>query len=120
MIELLEVIFEIFSAWAWDSGETADLRDVIAPTGVAQVLRRRTHPTQPILTPVELSDDMRPGVVSLPHGFGHDLPGARLSVAIERQAGVNANVLTDEEGLDVLSGNAILNGIPVELERVAP
>ena len=73
-----------------------------------------------VVAPVELSDDMRPGVVSLPHGFGHDLPGARLSVAIERQAGVNANVLTDEEGLDVLSGNAILNGIPVELERVAP
>ncbi|MAE95668.1 MAG: hypothetical protein CL910_13505 [Deltaproteobacteria bacterium] len=69
-----------------------------------------------VLVPVELSEDMRPGVVSLPHGFGHDLPGVRLRVAIERQPGVNANLLTDEEALDTLSGNAILNGIPVELE----
>ena len=69
-----------------------------------------------VVAPVELSEDLRPGVVSLPHGFGHDLPGARLRVAIDKQAGVNSNTLTDEEGLDPLSGNAILNGIPVELE----
>ena len=55
---------------------------------------------------------MMPGVVSLPHGFGHDAPGAQLRVA-ERQAGVNSNRLCDEEALDALSGNAVLNGIPV-------
>ncbi|MGH0031217.1 MAG: molybdopterin-dependent oxidoreductase [Myxococcota bacterium] len=70
--------------------------------------------------PVEISDDMRPGVVSLPHGFGHDVPGARMRVAAEKQPGVNSNRLTDETGLDTLSGNAILNGIPVEIESVAP
>ena len=68
-----------------------------------------------VVAPVEISDEMRPGVVSLPHGFGHDRPGARLRVAGERQRGVNSNALTDEEGIDVLSGNAILNGIPVDL-----
>ena len=64
--------------------------------------------------PVHVSDEMMPGVVSLPHGHGHDAPGARLSVAREK-AGVNSNRLTDEEGIDLLSGNAILNGIPVDV-----
>jgi anaerobic selenocysteine-containing dehydrogenase len=64
---------------------------------------------------VEVSDEMRPGVVSLPHGFGHDVPGAQLRVAKTLQPGVNTNRLTDETGLDALSCNAILNGIPVEL-----
>jgi len=63
---------------------------------------------------VEVSDAMRPGVVSLPHGFGHDAAGARLSVA-SAHAGVNSNVLTSSEALEPLSGTAILNGIPVEV-----
>ena len=61
-----------------------------------------------------VSDEMMPGVVSLPHGFGHGAPGARLSVAADH-AGVNSNLLTDEAALDELSGNAVLNGIPVEI-----
>jgi anaerobic selenocysteine-containing dehydrogenase len=65
--------------------------------------------------PVEVTDVVRPGVVSLPHGHGHDAPGAQLGVAAQRP-GVNANLLTDERALDVLSGNAVLNGIPVEVE----
>lgn len=63
---------------------------------------------------VEVTDEIRPGVVSLPHGWGHNAPGARLRVAAER-AGVNSNVLTDHEALDPLSGTTVLNGIPVEL-----
>lgn len=63
---------------------------------------------------VELTDEIRPGVVSLPHGWGHDLPGAKLRVAAER-SGVNSNVLTDDAVLDPLSGTSVLNGIPVEL-----
>jgi len=58
-----------------------------------------------------------PGVVSLPHGWGHDAPGTALSVAAERP-GTNSNVLADELLLDALSGNAVLNGIPVELAPV--
>ena len=67
--------------------------------------------------PVELSDAMMRGVVSLPHGFGHDAAGARLGVAA-RRPGVNSNALTDETLLDELSGNAVLNGIPVEITRL--
>jgi len=59
-----------------------------------------------------------PGVVSLPHGWGHDADGARLSVAVEH-AGVNSNVLSDTEAFDPVSGTAILNGIPVEVRATA-
>jgi hypothetical protein len=64
--------------------------------------------------PVELTDEMIEGVVSLPHGWGHDKPGTRLSVAREH-AGVNNNILAPGEFVDVLSGNAAVNGIPVEV-----
>jgi anaerobic selenocysteine-containing dehydrogenase len=63
---------------------------------------------------VAVTDDLRPGVVSLPHGFGHDLDGVELSLARTRP-GPNSNVLTDRTALDPISGNAVLNGIPVEL-----
>jgi anaerobic selenocysteine-containing dehydrogenase len=63
---------------------------------------------------VEVTDEMRPGVVSLPHGFGHDADGARLLLA-RAHAGVNSNALTSSERLEPLSGTAILNGIPVEV-----
>jgi anaerobic selenocysteine-containing dehydrogenase len=63
---------------------------------------------------VELTDAIMPGVVSIPHGWGHDAPGVRMDVA-RGHAGVNSNVLSDESRVDALSGNAVLNGIPVEL-----
>ncbi|MXV97379.1 MAG: molybdopterin-dependent oxidoreductase, partial [Acidimicrobiaceae bacterium] len=62
----------------------------------------------------EVSDEMMPGVVSLPHGWGHDKPGTRQSVAREH-AGVNNNLLAPPDFLDVPSGNAAVNGIPVEV-----
>jgi anaerobic selenocysteine-containing dehydrogenase len=68
--------------------------------------------------PVVVSDEMMPGVVSLPHGFGHDAEGARLGVA-RQHAGTNSNLLTDEDSIDELSGNSVLNGIPVEVAPVA-
>ncbi|MCB0985167.1 MAG: molybdopterin oxidoreductase family protein, partial [Ilumatobacter sp.] len=64
--------------------------------------------------PVEVTDAVRPGVVSLPHGWGHGQPGTRLRVAAER-AGVNSNVLTDDQALDPLSGTSVLNGVPVDV-----
>jgi anaerobic selenocysteine-containing dehydrogenase len=72
-----------------------------------------------VVARVEVSDEMRQGVVSLPHGFGHDVAGVELRVAKALQPGVNTNRLTDETGLDALSCNAILNGIPVELAPAA-
>ena len=67
-----------------------------------------------IQAPVELNADLMPGVVSLPHGWGHGQAGSRLGVAAAHQ-GVNSNRLTDGLPLDPLSGNAVLNGIPVEV-----
>lgn len=67
-----------------------------------------------VIAPAEVTDDIRPGVVSLPHGWGHNLPGTRLGVAGE-YAGVNSNVLTDEDLYDPISGTSVLNGIPVAL-----
>jgi anaerobic selenocysteine-containing dehydrogenase len=67
---------------------------------------------------VEASEDLMPGVVSLPHGWGHDRTGSRLSIAT-RHPGVCVNDLTDETFLDELSGNAALNGVPVSIRRVS-
>jgi anaerobic selenocysteine-containing dehydrogenase len=82
----------------------------VSDGGTARVRSRAGEVT----VTVEVTDDLRPGVVSLPHGFGHDLEGVELSVARE-QAGVNSNVLTDRDDVDPLSGTAVLNGIPVEV-----
>ena len=71
-----------------------------------------------VLVPVEVTDAIMPGVVSIPHGWGHDAEGTRLRVAREH-AGVNTNLLADEAQMDPLSGNAVLNGIPVTVERAA-
>jgi anaerobic selenocysteine-containing dehydrogenase len=67
-----------------------------------------------LVAPVEVSDEMMPGVVCLPHGWGHDKPDAKLSVA-SRHAGVCNNVLAPGELVDAPSGNAVVNGIPVEV-----
>lgn len=64
---------------------------------------------------VAASDEMMAGVVSLPHGWGHARPGVQMSTATA-QPGASANDLTDERYLDALSGNAALNGVPVQVE----
>ncbi|WP_432029754.1 molybdopterin oxidoreductase family protein [Streptomyces sp. 1222.5] len=67
-----------------------------------------------VVASAEVTDGVRPGVVSLPHGWGHDRPGTRLAHA-STAPGVNVNQLLDGSLLDPLSGNAVLNGIPVSL-----
>ena len=67
--------------------------------------------------PFEMTEDVMPGVVSIPHGWGHGGRGVQLQVAGDH-AGVNSNVLADENLIDPVSGNAVLNGIPVELAPV--
>jgi anaerobic selenocysteine-containing dehydrogenase len=66
----------------------------------------------------ELSDAVMPGVVSLPHGWGHDRAGVRLAVA-SRHAGASINDVIDDQRIDVLTGTAVLNGTPVEVELTA-
>ena len=66
---------------------------------------------------VGVTDKIMRGVVSLPHGWGHDLPGTRLRVAHEH-AGVNVNLLISGDQVDPVSGNAIQNGVPVTLRAI--
>ena len=81
--------------------------------GVARV----TSEAGSVEVPVEVSDEMMLGVVSLPHGWGHDKPGTRLSVAREH-AGVNSNLLSPGRLTDVISNNQVVNGFPVEVVPV--
>lgn len=73
-----------------------------------------TGPGGKLEVPVEITDAIRPGVVSLPHGWGHTEPGTRMSVAADHP-GVNVNSLFDDSLMDPLSGNAVLNAVPVEV-----
>ena len=67
-----------------------------------------------LLVRVEVSDEVMPGVVCLPHGWGHDRDGVSLRVA-QTNPGINVNDITDDQVVDPLSGNAVLNGIPVSV-----
>src|SRR6266480_2895957 len=66
--------------------------------------------------PIEITDAIMPGVVSIPHGWGHTLSMTQTRIASEH-AGVNTNILSNEMEVDPLSGNAVLNGIPVLVEK---
>jgi anaerobic selenocysteine-containing dehydrogenase len=68
--------------------------------------------------PVKVSDEVMPGVVSLPHGWGHDRPGVRLSVA-SRHAGASINDVTDDKCIDELTGTAALSGQRVTVRALA-
>lgn len=84
-------------------------------TGVADgSLAQVSSEAGTIEVPVEVTEGIKAGVVSLPHGWGHNKAGARLSIASEH-AGVNNNVLAPGTFVDAISGNAAVNGIPVEV-----
>ena len=67
-----------------------------------------------VVLPLEISDEMMPGVVSLPHGWGHDRPGIRLSVAAQHP-GASVNDLTDDRRVDPLCGTAAFSALPVRV-----
>ena len=67
---------------------------------------------------VEISDEMMPGGVSVPHGWGHAMPHTRMAVAAERP-GANLNALLDEDLRDPLSGNSVLSGLAIEMRSIA-
>ena len=85
--------------------QTGDLAQVRSASGSVQVA-------------TELIDGIRPGVVCLPHGWGHGGPGTRTSVSAQH-AGININLLSPATLVDQASGNAVLNGIPVTVAKVA-
>ena len=68
-----------------------------------------------LVAELEITDEVMPGVVSLPHGWGHDKPGSRWKIA-EAHAGVSCNDITDEQLVDPLTGNSAVNGVPVTVE----
>jgi anaerobic selenocysteine-containing dehydrogenase len=70
-----------------------------------------------VVAPVEITGDLQPGVVSLPHGYGHNLDGIQMQVA-ESHPGINSNLLACEDAFDPLTGTSILNGIAVTIEPV--
>ena len=72
-----------------------------------------------VVITAEVTDELMPGVVSIPHGFGHGRTGVKQKIA-QAHAGVSVNDLTDDTLIDTLSGNAAVNGVPVQLEAVAP
>jgi anaerobic selenocysteine-containing dehydrogenase len=84
-----------------------DLRD-----GQKAVVKSRVGK---ITLPVELSDDIMRGVVSIPHGWGHDREGNRLIVA-QQHPGASINDLTDAKNIDAICGTAAFNGTPVTVE----
>ncbi len=79
--------------------------------GHARIARRNDNAAA-VVAQVEVTAEMMPGVVSLPHGWGHDLPGSRLQVAAV-QPGASLNAVLDERVRDPLSGNAVLSGVAV-------
>ncbi|HEX6244465.1 MAG TPA: molybdopterin dinucleotide binding domain-containing protein, partial [Polyangiales bacterium] len=83
--------------------------------GARVVLRSKVGQVE---VPLEITEQVMQGVVSLPHGFGHNRSGTRLAVA-NASAGASINDVTDETRVDLLSGNASFSGVPVEVERVA-
>jgi len=70
-----------------------------------------------VVVPVEITNSVMPGVVSLPHGWGHGKRGTRLTIA-NTHAGVSINDLTDDQRIDVLTGNAGFSGVPVQVTSV--
>jgi anaerobic selenocysteine-containing dehydrogenase len=81
--------------------------------GEVAILESRVH-----CGPVRVSDEMTPGVVSLPHGWGHAASAPWQHVAAA-QAGVSVNDWTDDQDVEALVGQSILNGVPVHLRPAA-
>ncbi len=81
---------------------------------MARIASTTSQGPKSIEAQVQLSTDMMPGVVSLPHGWGHNLPGTNLQLAAQRP-GANLNALLDENLRDPLTGNAVLSGVPVQM-----
>jgi anaerobic selenocysteine-containing dehydrogenase len=91
-----------------------DARQRGLATGQRAVLKSRAGRIEVSL---DVSDEVMPGVVSLPHGWGHDRPGTQLRVAA-LHPGVSMNDAVDDACVDALSGTSILNGLPVSVEAI--
>jgi anaerobic selenocysteine-containing dehydrogenase len=86
--------------------------------GLAYIATETSSGPRRIQAQVQISEEMMPGVVSLPHGWGHDLTGTRLTLAAQRP-GANLNALLDDQLRDPLSGNAVLGGVAISMKALA-
>ncbi len=84
---------------------------------LAEITSQTGQGARHVQAQVEISADMMPGVVSLPHGWGHDQPGTRLQLAAQRP-GANLNALLDDQWRDPMSGNAVLGGMAITLRAL--
>ncbi len=84
---------------------------------LAEISSQATQGPRSVQAQVQISAEMMPGVVSLPHGWGHDQPGTRLQLAAQRP-GANLNALLDDQWRDPLSGNAVLGGMAITLRAL--
>ena len=84
---------------------------------LAEISSQTSQGPRSVQAQVEISAEMMPGVVSLPHGWGHDQPGTRLQLAAQRP-GANLNALLDDQWRDPLSGNAVLGGMAITLRAL--
>ena len=66
---------------------------------------------------INVTENIKPGIISIPHGWGHVFAETKLSIA-NKHAGVNINILMDENAIDELSGNAVLAGVPIRIEKL--
>ena len=85
---------------------------------LAEITSQTSQGPRSVQAQVQISAEMMPGVVSLPHGWGHDQPGTRLQLAAQRP-GANLNALLDDQWRDPLSGNAVLGGMAITLRALA-
>ena len=85
--------------------------------GARACLARAEAPDRHVNVEIAVDAGLLPSVCCLPHGWGHDLPGAKLGLAAERP-GANLNAVLDENLRDPLSGNAVLSGVAVTLRPV--
>ncbi len=91
--------------------------DAAALQCVDKQLVKVTSRVGSVALPIEITADIMPGVVSIPHGYGHNRKGVKLDVA-QQHAGASLNDLTDEMEIDELTGNAVLNGVWVKIETM--
>lgn len=95
--------------------------DDAAVLGVADGMKvRLSSRVGAIELPAEVTDAVMPGVVCVPHGFGHGREGVQLHVARREAPGASLNDITDEQVVDAITGTAVLNGVPVSVAPIAP
>ncbi|HHL32015.1 MAG TPA: molybdopterin oxidoreductase family protein, partial [Oceanospirillales bacterium] len=73
--------------------------------------------TSELVIAVTITENIKAGIISIPHGWGHNQPDTKLAIA-NKHPGVNINNLMNDTEIDELSGNAVLAGVPIRIEAI--